>query len=99
MKNQNLFLIFQLTEVVKSYIRTQKAEHFWGDAEMEKTKHNKAYRRKETNAAIYEVVCELLEKDVNAAACLTQHATRLSFAACDDTRSLKQSGVDVEKHP
>jgi len=41
----------------------------------------------ETNAAIYEVVCELLEKDVNAgriAACLTQHATRLSFAACDD---------------
>ncbi|MDB3929409.1 hypothetical protein N9413_09475 [Paracoccaceae bacterium] len=41
----------------------------------------------ETNTAIYEVVCKLLEKDVNAcwiAASLTQHATRLSFAACDD---------------
>ena len=66
----------------------KKPNIFEGDAEMEKNAAQQDMPTyEETNAAIYEVVCELLKRDVNAgciAACLTQHATRLSFAACDD---------------
>ena len=40
-----------------------------------------------TSVAIYEVICELMDKNVNPgciAACLTVHATKLSYATCDD---------------
>ena len=48
----------------------------------------------ETSEAIYEVVCDLLNRDVSAsriAAYLTHHATRLSFASCDDPTLIFQT--------
>lgn len=36
---------------------------------------------------IFDVICELLDKNVNPgciAACLTMHATKMSYATCDD---------------
>ena len=48
----------------------------------------------ETSEAIYEVVCDLLNRDVSPsriAAYLTHHATRLSFASCDDPTLIFQT--------
>lgn len=44
--------------------------------------------------AIYEVVDELLNKNINPgciASCLTMHATRLSFVTCDDPTLIFQN--------
>jgi hypothetical protein len=48
----------------------------------------------ETSEAIYDVVCDLLSRDVSAsriAAYLTHHATKLSFAACDEPTVIFQT--------
>ena len=40
-----------------------------------------------TSVAIYDVICELMDKNVNPgciAACLTMHATKMSYVTCDD---------------
>ena len=40
-----------------------------------------------TSVAIYELICDLMDKDVNPgciAACLTMHATKLSYATCEN---------------
>ena len=50
---------------------------------------NKKMDNDKINKAIHSLVLKLLDKDVNAgriAACLTHHATRLCFAACDDKK-------------
>lgn len=48
----------------------------------------------ETSEAIHEVVCDLLSRDVSPgriAAYLTHHATKLSFAACDEPTVIFQT--------
>ena len=50
-----------------------------------KITHNDEFKK--TAEAIYDVVIDLGEQGINAgliASCLTMHATRLSFATCDD---------------
>lgn len=73
---------------IKSHLYGNKPNIFQKGAKM--TKINKETEMSDlhiTSVAIYDVICELMDKNVNPgciAACLTVHATKLSYATCDD---------------
>ena len=78
---------------------------FEKDAKM--TKLNKGTEMSDfriTSVAIYDVICELMDKNVNPgciAACLTMHATKMSYVTCDDPSLIFQNilGAVLEAIP